>query len=195
MRIDQILAGYADGDAISMEARILQDLLRGRGIESEIYVDPLHVSDPMRPLSKPLEAYASRPGDVVIHHYSIDSPALTPFLSSTAHKLIIYHNITPGEYFTGFDDGVAALLYRARQRLSEILPHVDGAWGDSQFNTDELREMGAPRAAVFPLLFDHSAFDLPPSPSVMQTFAGPMKNILYVGRIAPNKRVEELIFE
>ena len=53
--------------------------------------------------------------------------------------------------------------------------------------------MGAPHAAVFPLLFDPTVIDVAPSPAVMQTFAGPMKNILYVGRIAPNKRIEELM--
>ena len=193
MRVDQMLAGYADGDAVSMEARILQELLRKRGVESEVYVDQNHVSDPMRPLSQPLAAYTSQPGDVVILHYSIDTPALVPFMASPARKIIIYHNITPEAHFVGFDDAVAAQLRQARGKLREVLTKVDAAWGDSEYNTVELREMGAPHAAVFPLLFDPMTFDVAPDPRTIAKFAAPMQNILYVGRIAPNKRIELLM--
>jgi glycosyltransferase involved in cell wall biosynthesis len=193
MRVDQILAGYADGDAVSMEARTLQELLRQRGVESEVYVDQSHVSDPMRPLSRPLEAYTAQPGDVVIHHYSIDTPALASFVASPARKIIIYHNITPEEHFVGFDDAVAAQLRQARAKLREVLKGVDAAWGVSEYNTVELREMGARNAAVFPLLFDPAAFDTAPDPCTIAKFAEPMQNILYVGRIAPNKRIEMLM--
>jgi glycosyltransferase involved in cell wall biosynthesis len=192
-RIDQILAGFAEGDAISNEATILRDIFRGWGLASDIFVDFRHVSPVAREHSRPLEEYRGEAGDVAIHHYSIASPAVDVFLKAPARKVAIYHNITPSRFYRGFDDGIAGQLDRAREELRQVLPVCDAIWADSEFNAAELRELGAANAKVLPLLFSASHFDLPPDENLFPKFAAPMKNWLYVGRIAPNKRVEDLI--
>ncbi|MBT3296638.1 MAG: glycosyltransferase [Verrucomicrobia bacterium] len=192
-RIDQVLAGFAEGDAISNETRILQDLFRSWGLESDIFVDWAHVSPDARERSRPLAEYHGRAGDVVIHHYSIASPAVGCFMASPARRVLIYHNITPATFYRGFDDRVADQLDQARGELQALLPQVDACWADSEFNAAELRAMGAQNALVFPLLFSPEQFDLAPDPNLFPKFAAPMQNLLYVGRIAPNKQVEDLI--
>jgi len=192
-RIDQVLAGFAEGDAISNEATILQDIFRRWGKESEIYVDVRHVSPVLREQSRPLESYTGGRDDVLIHHYGIASPAVDTFLKAPGRKVLIYHNITPTHFYRGFDDGIARQLEQARAGLRTVLSAADAIWADSEFNASELRELGTYNIKVLPLLFSIAHFNLPPDPAISRKFRAPMKNLLFVGRVAPNKRIEDLI--
>ncbi|MCS6771827.1 MAG: glycosyltransferase [Kiritimatiellae bacterium] len=191
--IHQILNGFADGDAISNCARVLRDLARRRGAASEIFAPAAHVAPAVRGECRPLEEYQGRAGDLVLHHYSIASPAVERFLESPASRVLVYHNITPAEFFRGFDDAVAAQLARARERLPDVVRRADACWAVSEFNAAELRASGARDPAVFPLVFDPTPLDVPDDPDVRIRFRRRLTTFLTVGRIAPNKRLEVLI--
>jgi glycosyltransferase involved in cell wall biosynthesis len=210
--IHQLVAGFAAGDAISHEALALQAICREAGFASEIYAPANRIAADATESCRTLDAYRPGPEDTVLFHYSITSPATAAFLaphitdhspnvggalrrgdSSLARKIVIYHNITPPEFFAPFDTAVARQLTEARQELKTILGQADAIWADSAFNAAELTALGFAHARVFPLLFSPEAQALPPDPSVLAKFAVPMKNILFVGRIAPNKCIEELI--
>ena len=191
--IHQLVAGFAAGDAISHEALALQAICREAGFASEIYAPANRIAADATESCRTLDAYRPGPEDTVIFHYSITSPATAAFRASLARKIVIYHNITPPEFFAPFDTAVARQLTEARQELKAILGQADAIWADSAFNAAELTTLGFAHAQVFPLLFTPEAQALPPDPSVLAKFAVPMKNILFVGRIAPNKCVEELI--
>ncbi len=193
MNIHQILAGYADGDAISSEAILLRGIFRRWGHASEIYASPERVSPSLQGDCRLLAEYTAQPADLCLHHYGIASPAVGAFLASPARKIMIYHNITPAEYFTGFDNEVAAQLRTARGALREVARQADAVWTVSRFNAQELKAAGIEGVKVFPLLFSPQLPGLAPNPLIVKKFAGPLRNILFVGRIAPNKRVEDLI--
>lgn len=193
MNIHQILAGYADGDAISNEAVLLREIFRRWGHSSEIYADPPRVSPSLKTDFRSLADYAAGAGDICLHHYGIASPATEVFLASAAKKIMVYHNITPAAYFTGFDDAVAAQLRAGRSTLREVARRSDAVWTVSQFNAEELKAEGIDSVKVFPLLFSPQSPDLQPDKQILNKFTGQLKNILFVGRIAPNKRVEDLI--
>lgn len=192
-KIHQVMAGYATGDATSGEAALFREIFRGWGLVSEIYADSGSVSPDLRGDCVPLDALESAPEDLLIHHYGIDSPALDLFLAAPGRKVMVYHNITPASFFRGFDDAVADRLKRARRRIPEIGARSDAVWADSAFNARELAELGLRDARVLPLLFSGRALDIPPDPRITAKFSGGLTNILFVGRIAPNKRVENLI--
>ena len=193
MNIHQILAGFADGDAISHEALQLRGIFRGWGYESNIYAPPERVSPASAYECRRLDEYAGAPDDICLHHYGINSPSTNVFLSSPARKVIIYHNITPAEYFEGFDDDVAGQLRAGRSRLRDICRFADAVWTVSRFNASELEDLGIANVHVFPLLFAPWTLDLIPEPLILQKFSDRLRNILFVGRIVPNKRVEDLI--
>ena len=193
MNIHQILAGFADGDAISGEAIQLRNILRAWGCKSDIFCDSAKVSPSLYDECRPLSEYSATADDVCLHHYGIDSPSVDVFLASTSKKIIIYHNITPAEYFDGFDDAIAEQLRAGRKRLRDICRYVDGVWTVSHFNASELKALGIANVRVFPLLFSSQTLDLVPEPLIINKFAGELKNILFVGRIVPNKRIEDLI--
>jgi len=193
MNVHQILAGFADGDAISHEALQLRRILRKWGYGTDIYCDPATVSPSLRDECRPLADYSAAADDICLHHYGINSPSTDCFLSSAAKKIIIYHNITPAEYFDGFDDALAARLRAGRSRLRDVCRCVDAVWTVSRFNASELRALGVANVQVFPLLFSHQTLDIVPEPLIIAKFSDVLKNILFVGRIVPNKRIEDLI--
>ncbi len=192
-RLDQIVAGYADGDAISTEARALKELFGRLGFVSEIFASPDRVSPAVRHECRPVSEFRAGRSDAVLYHYAIASPAEEAWRSSPARKIFVYHNVTPAAFFKGFDDRVAASLGEARARLKESAARADAVWAVSRFDAGELSALGVRNVRVFPLIFSPAALDVPPDPAVRRTFAEPMKNILFVGRIAPNKCLEELI--
>lgn len=191
--IHQIVAGFALGDAISHEALALRSICRELGCASEIFAPANRIAPESAGECRALEDYRQAAGDVAIGHYSIASAATDVFLSSPARKILIYHNITPPEFFIPFDTVLAGQLTQARQELRATLSRVDAVWADSAFNAAEIHDLGFPNARVFPLLFDRASLDIPPDPSILAKFATPMRNILFVGRIAPNKCLEDLI--
>ncbi len=192
-RIDQIMAGFGDGDAISNAAVIIRDALRELGYDSDIYAPPDRVSPSLRGACRPLNGY-NPPGDAVsIYHYGIASPATRVFLAAETRKIIIYHNITPPEYFDGFEDSVAEQLRGALTELAEVAGKAKAVWAVSNFNSSELNRMGVGPAHIFELPFSPAPLDFPPDPEIRVRLSAPLKTILFVGRIAPNKRVEDLI--
>lgn len=193
MRVDQILAGFAEGDAISQAALAMQDAFRKWGCVSDVYADKRHVSPAMQASCRSLAEYRATPADLVIHHYSIGSPALDTFADAAARKILVYHNITPSEYFRGFDDRVADELGHARNGLRDIGPKLHAAWAVSEFNAEELRAAGLKNVKSFPLLFSPGTLDLAPDPNVLGKFKADLKTWFFVGRIAPNKKIETLI--
>lgn len=191
--IHQIAAGFAAGDAISLEAVAIRDLCRALGVVSEIFVPAERIAPDCRAAVRPLEEYRPGPGEGLIFHYSIQSPATEAFRRSPARKAVVYHNVTPAEYFRAFDAALAAQLAAARDELAEVARDADAVWADSAFNAAEVAALGAKNVKVLPLLFSAGAFDVPADPVVRQGLSGPSKKILFVGRMAPNKCVEELI--
>lgn len=191
--VHQVLSGFADGDAISHAALALRHTLRALGHASELFVEEGFVSPSMVHECRPLGAYRGGSGDVVIHHYGIASRAQQTYLASPARRIMVYHNITPPEYFDGFDDRVAAQLRAARAALPTILRASTACWAVSAFNAAELAALGAPDVRVFPLVFDPSPLDVPEEGPVADRFTPRLTTWLSVGRLAPNKALETLI--
>ncbi len=194
-RVDQILAGYTDGDAISKEACCMRGTIRKLGFESEIFVPVDRTCVNTRDDCRPVESYSGSSGDMVIYHYSTaSSVASSIFLRTPARKVVRYHNITPASFFEGFDDSVAEELKLGRYELGNIISKADELWAVSEFNAAELKAAGAERVKVVPLFFSLDDLALTPDHGILAQFGGRrLKNILFVGRMAPNKCVEDLI--
>jgi glycosyltransferase involved in cell wall biosynthesis len=192
-RIDQLLAGYADGDAISQEARLFRSELRRAGYESEIFATEEKIAPAMRDDCRSLAEFTAIERDAVILHYSTSSAASELFAAGACRKIMRYHNITPAEYYAGFDDDVAAELTAARRELTAPALVADSCWSCSAYNAKELEELGVKDSRVVPLMFRMDEFETAEDAATLAEFGDGLTNWLFVGRIAPNKRIEELI--
>jgi glycosyltransferase involved in cell wall biosynthesis len=69
----------------------------------------------------------------------------------------------------------------------------DLALGDSEFNRQELDALGFPVTGVLPVVPDFSHLALPANDLIARQFDDAWTNIIFVGRVIPNKRIENLI--
>ena len=129
--IHQVLAGFARGDAISHEALTLRSLCRELGFASEIYAPADRIAPEAAGECRPLGEYRQQAADIAIGHYSIASAATDIFLASPARKILIYHNITPPEFFIPFDAAIARIKAVHSYSVPEIvaLPFTAGFAG------------------------------------------------------------------
>jgi glycosyltransferase involved in cell wall biosynthesis len=128
-----------------------------------------------------------------LHHFSIGSKASRTAYALPDRMAIIYHNITPPEYFVGLHRTLARQTFRGRRELQAYVGRCDIALGDSEFNRQDLEALGFPHTAVLPVVPDFSHLDRAPNRFVADWFDDDWTNILFVGRIIANKKIEDVI--
>jgi len=193
MKIHQFATSLTYGDAISDEMLEIQAVLREKGFESEIFV---RFFDPrMAKFRHDYREYKkfSSPDNVVIFHFSIGSPVSKMVFRIPDKKIMIYHNITPYNYFLDYHRILARECYKGRLEIKLFTDKVDLALGDSDFNRKELEDVGYPETGVLPLLLNFSKFDKEDDSVTHQIFSNGKFTLLFVGRVIPNKKFEDTI--
>jgi glycosyltransferase involved in cell wall biosynthesis len=191
--VHQVLATLGYGDAIGHEVLGIRRVLRAAGYESEIFVETADTRLEHLTLDYRNLLDASRPDNLLLHHFSIGSKASRIAFALPDRMVLIYHNITPPEYFVNVHDLLVELCFKGRRELSAYATRCELALGDSEFNRRELEAMGFPRTGVLPVVPDFSHLDGPADPFVTREFDDDRVNIMFVGRVIPNKRIEDLI--
>ena len=194
--IHQFVAGYANFDAISNEVRTLRAIFRSWGAPtSHVFAEKRRIHPEFHAEIKDVRDDISliRPDDIVLLHLSIGCAANQVFRELNCKKAILYHNITPPDFFRGFSEQTATQLADGRRDAASLASVASVVMADSQFNADELAAWGYPPATVLPLVLDFDNFSQNASRSTVRTFSDGLTNILFVGRCAPNKRIEDLV--
>jgi L-malate glycosyltransferase len=190
--VHQVLATLGYGDAIGHEVLGIQRVLRQAGYESEIFVE---TSDPR--LEDMTIDYREMVGnvsaaDVLIHHFSIGSRASRTAYALPGHMALVYHNITPPEYFVGVHKELVKLCFRGRRELQAYIDRCEIALGDSEYNRKELETLGFHNTGVLPVVPDFTHLDRAVHTAI-STFDDERTNIMFVGRVIPNKKFEDVI--
>jgi L-malate glycosyltransferase len=195
VEIHQVVVSASPGDAVTSTALALQKLLQRVGPSSVFarYVDP-HLGRAVLPLTD-YDAHAE-PNSLLIYHASIGEPEVARFLLGRPERLVLlYHNITPAEYFVGLDPTFAALLAGGRAELQALRDRTEMALAVSAFNARELEALGYADVRVSPLPVDVVGLRaIEPDPATvgaLDALDGPL--ILYVGQLLPHKRPDLLV--
>jgi glycosyltransferase involved in cell wall biosynthesis len=192
-RVHQVLATLGYGDAIGHEVLGIQRALQDAGYASEIFVETAdrrleHLTTDYRDMVGGIA-----PDDVLIHHFSIGSRASRTAYALPGRMALVYHNITPPEYFLGVHKDLVKLCFRGRRELTAYIPRCEIALGDSEYNRQELEHLGFQPTGVLPVVPDFTHLDLPPNTMTADRFDDGWTNVMFVGRVIPNKRFEDVI--
>jgi glycosyltransferase involved in cell wall biosynthesis len=192
-RVHQVLATLGYGDAIGHEVLGIQRVLHGAGYESEVFVETAdrrleHLTADYREM-----VGAISPEDVLIHHFSIGSRASRTAYALPGRMALVYHNITPPEYFIGVHKDLVKLCFRGRRELTAYTSRCELALGDSEYNRQELEALGFANTGVLPVVPDFTHLDLEPNTMTSESFDDGWTNIMFVGRVIPNKKFEDVI--
>jgi glycosyltransferase involved in cell wall biosynthesis len=186
LAVHQLLPTAAPRDAITEQAIAWRDLLHGWGYESEIVAEHVHpdVAKGVLRLDRAGKRLLNEGGLVL--HYAVWSATAETAVRARGPLALYYHNITPGDLLRDFNSEVAELCDRGRDSLTAFQGRADAVMAASSFSAADLREAGLGDVAVVPLLVE-----LPPEIPPRNPNRDPV--VLTVGRIAPNKRLEDVI--
>ena len=181
------------GDAIGDYTLEIQKILRANGYQSEIFAEVVHPR--MAKLVKPLGEYEVVESDdsLMVVHFSIGSDLgnLVPHLKGK--KLLIYHNITPHEWFFDINNLLAYQCLVGRKQLAILKDYCPIALADSEYNRQELEALGFANTGVLPIRLHFDRFDGSPNPLILKSYDDNRTNIIVVGRTIPNKRLEDCL--
>ena len=192
MIINQWVPAAHRGDAIGDSARRVREMLRAAGHQSELYA--LTMDEELRGDVRLLSHEQSRLGEVTIFHFALPSPMTEIFAGLRGVRILQYHNITPAHFFAPYDANLFRLAALGRRELATLVGRVDLALGDSEFNRRELEGLGFERTGVLPIAVNTERITRAPRrPALEKVLSDGLINFLFVGRIVPNKRIEDHI--
>ena len=195
MRIVQLLATMAFGDAVSNDAAAIRTILEEKGYETAVYashIDPRLPKDYARHWRK-MEPLTEK--DLLIYHGSTGDPINRMIPSFGGRKMMIYHNITPPHFFRGYSREAEELTEIGQVQIKRLAGQFERCIADSDYNRQDLRKMGYECPIdVCPILIPFGDYAREPDAGVIGKYRGDgWTNLLFVGRIAPNKKQEDVI--
>jgi len=200
--VHQIMPGFLYGDAVGNQAARIRDLLRGWGYRSQVYAQfrDRRLDDPGEDYSRCRPA----PDDLVIFHYSIGSPVTEFVRRLPCRVLVYYHNVTPAGFLRGYNEPLADLLEQGRRELAWFADTAF-ALAASEYDRQEMLALGFRRVEVLPYLVTFDALQASADSAAGQDVQarykgsspegrdGGVVNLLFVGRLVPNKRQDDLL--
>lgn len=192
MIVNQWLPAAHRGDAVGDNARVMRDLFRRWGHMSEIYA--LTIDSGLESEIRPWHDGGARQGDMTILHFAVPSPMSQAFATLPGMRVLHYHNVTPAHFFAPYDIGICRMAAEGRRELAMLADRTDLALGVSEYNRQELEDAGFDRTDVLPIVVDTARLTTArPVPALEALLQDGLANILFVGRIAPNKMIEDHI--
>ncbi len=192
--IIQLLPSLAYGDAVGNDTLALDALIRDMGYKTVIYADaiderlPKGVAKYTKHMPKPAK------DDIVIYHLSTGTELSYIFGRLNCKKVVMYHNITPARFFEKYNDRMTQLVSKGEAEARWLSDKVDFCIADSEYNRQELISMGYKcPIEVLPILIPFKDYDKPADKEIISRYSDGYTNILFTGRIAPNKCQEDVI--
>ncbi len=192
--IHQIMPAFLYADALGNQADRIREQLRQWGYDSQVYtlVRDRRWADPGLDFAQ----YRGRADQAAIFHYSIGSP-LTAAVRQLPDRIApYYHNVTPPEFLRGYNPELARLLDQGQREL-DVFKSAPYALAASEYNRQEMLARGFAHVDVLPyfVYFDElrASAQSPIGRAVTARYAPHRVNVLFVGRLVPNKRQADLV--
>lgn len=196
MKIYQIVPSLSYGDAIGNEVIAIDKVIKECGYTTIVlsdYVDPrINIQAKIYNKNKFRSELSSE--DIVIYHKATGSHFSEDITEFKCRKIMIYHNMTPKEFFIPYNKRVALELENGVRQLENLKGYVDYVLADSEYNKLELEEIGFKcKIDVQPLIIDFEEYEKKPNEDIIKRYSDEGTNIIFTGRIAPNKKQEDVI--
>lgn len=195
MRIVQLAVYYGRGDAIGNETMAIYELLRKLGYETGIYAINIHEDADPKVVHSIRELRNLTEEDIIIYHLAIGTDLNYKVTKYPGRKIVVFHNITPSVFFRPYTYMMAMMCDEGMRGLRFLSDKVDYCFADSQYNKNVLIQNGYHCPIdVLPIIMPFSDYAKVPDETVMNRYSGDGRtNILFTGRIAPNKKQEDVI--
>ena len=188
--IIQILPDIYYGDAIGNDCLAIRDCLREAGYGGDIYaerIDPRLEANGISGI-RYIREYADD-ADILLCHVSVRWDYMLTLDNRPGHKIFIYHNITPPHFFKEYSNQIATeLCEKGLEQMGSLRLIPSLCFADSNYNKTELKKAGylCP-IHILPIICEFGE-----QPAIKDKNDDSI-NILFVGRLAPNKKQNDII--
>src|ERR1700751_199011 len=190
LNVHQFHSGTSAADAITNCMLFVQSMIRSFGFASDIFVE--NVDQVLSGRIRPLQDLRLGGSDILLIHHSMGHDVLPRLTELRCRKVLVYHNITPPQFFEE-DDPFHAYAIKGYAQLSLFRDIVESAIAGSSFNARELSYRGFDKVTVIPLLKDFAAIRDAPHSKTPYYDETAVFRLLFVGRLVPHKCPNELI--
>ncbi len=191
-KVIQLLPTIAYGDAVSNDALSMSDVLEEMGFENEIYA--INIDSRVAGRAVQINKLKTNNNDILIFHMSTGSQ-LSQRVNGLPNKtkVMVYHNITPAKYFLKYSSVAYDLCFTGRDQLTTLNNTFAMSLADSEYNRVELEELDYKNTYELPIILKFDDYKTEPDKKSIERYNDGYVNILFVGRIAPNKKQEDII--
>lgn len=190
-QLHQVVNTLLPGDATSDDTLLIRRWLRELGLASEIYTLSSHPDLEHEVLTFSIDTLRNE--KAIVFHHTMGSQALEELVAAKVPLILVYHNITPPHFYLDSDPVMADELHRGRMQLEKTRPVTRLALCNSPYTEIELRSVGFENTGVLPIVLDEFYLDIEVDETLFRSSRQKRPLLLFVGRIAPNKRQEDLI--
>jgi glycosyltransferase involved in cell wall biosynthesis len=197
-RVAILTPSITGSDAVSNDVVGMYRVLQRHGFDTRVFAESWTLKSPKISPPQAIASFLKKRDDVLIYHYSRGWDfGLELLCNRKTHTVIRYHNVTPPEFFVGYNADLAEMCHSGRLQLSPIAnSNCDRYVSASAYNMRELIDEGAPESRSFvvpPFHHIDRLLSLPPERKVLEAYGDSKTNICMVGRVVPNKRHPALI--
>lgn len=186
----QLIDALDFGDAVSNHCLEISKILSNNKYNNRIFSKYAH--EKMMDFRKDIKELKVNKNDIVIFHFSGKSNFVNLVKALNCKKILIYHNITPHSFFVGMEPHYTHCL-EGRQQLADLVGQFEYYLGDSEFNVEELIALGCSPTGVLPIFVDIKVKEIEHNRNAMRTLKSTAPKFLFVGRVAPNKKHEDVM--
>lgn len=188
MKIVQVLDALDYGDGVSNDVINKYKLLKEMGYDTAIYSKWVH--DKVSKYFNDIDTLKLSKDDILMHHFSGHSFILENIHMLSCKKVLVYHNITPQEFYSGEEN--TGKHDKGIEQLIMYKDKYDYFLGDSQFNIECLQQLEVTKQGdVLPILIDFRKIEKSECFNIRDN--KDQKVFSFVGRVAENKKHEDVI--
>lgn len=194
MKIIQLLPTLSYGDGVGNDTLAIDKIIKEMGYATKIYAENIdsRIKKGLAEKVEKMPRIAS--DDIIIYHLSTGTPLNDRIMDFHCKKLIVYHNITPAHFFKNYSRISFDLCESGRAAVAKLHHTADYCWAVSSYNRQELLECGYPcKIDIVPIVVPFEDYSGEPDKAVLKRYSDDWVNIVFVGRISPNKKQEDLI--
>ncbi len=195
MKVIQMLTTISYGDAVGNDVLALHRVILRMGYETGIYAENIDLRLPKDTAKNVHLIPPLKEDDVIIYHLSTGTRLNYELENYPGRKVIVYHNITPPAFFDGYSSHALELSADGLRGMAYLADTAEYCLAVSSYNKQQLLKAGYTcRIDVLPILIPFRDYEKKPAQKIIKAYAGDgYTNLLFTGRIAPNKRQEDVI--
>lgn len=195
MKIFQILTTITIGDAVSNDTLAMHEILKSMGYDARIYAENVDFRIKKGPAKLIGKMPEIKPEDIVIYHLSTGTELNYEFAKMNGRKVMVYHNITPPHFFDRVSDKLKNQCQDGLNSVKFLADKVEYCICDSEFNKQNLIDMGYTCPIdVVPIIIPFEDYKKEPTKEIVEAHKKDGRtNIIFTGRIAPNKKQQDVV--